>query len=75
MKLTICICTFNRNKSLEKCIESINKIKIKKQIKINIIIVDNTKDNNLLKIKKKLIKNSKNKIIFLNEKKKRNSFC
>ena len=69
MKLTICICTFNRNKSLEKCIESINKIKIKKQIKINIIIVDNTKDNNLLKIKKKLIKNSKNKIIFLNEKK------
>ena len=69
MKLSICICAFNRNKSLEKCIKSLNKIKKKIKIKINIIIVDNSKNNNLLKIKKKLIEISKYKIIFLSEKK------
>ena len=51
MKLSICIPTYNRNESLKKCIKSINKIKIKNKIKINIIIVDNSKNNNLLKIK------------------------
>ena len=75
MKLSICIPTYNRNESLKKCIKSINKIKIKNKIKINIIIVDNSKNNNLLKIKKQLIKNSKFKILFLSEKKKRNSKC
>ena len=69
MKLSICIPTYNRNESLKKCIKSINKIKIKNKIKINIIIVDNSKNNNLLKIKKQLIKNSKFKILFLSEKK------
>ena len=69
MKLSICIPTYNRNESLKKCIKSINKIKIKNKIKINIIIVDNSKNNNLLKIKKQLIKNSKFKILFLCEKK------
>ena len=69
MKLSICIPTYNRNESLKKCIKSINKIKIKNKIKINIIIVDNSKNNNLLKIKKQLIKNSKFKILFLTEKK------
>jgi len=68
MKLTICICTFNRNESLEKCIKSLNKLKKEIKIKINIVIVDNSINNNLLKIKKKLIKISKYKIIFLNEK-------
>ena len=69
MKLSICIPTYNRNESLKKCIKSINKIKIKNKIKINIIIVDNSKNNNLHKIKKQLIKNSKFKILFLSEKK------
>ena len=69
MKLSICIPTYNRNESLKKCIKSINKIKIKNKIKINIIIVDNSKNNNLLKVKKQLIKNSKFKILFLSEKK------
>ena len=67
MKLSICIPTYNRNESLKKCIKSINKIKIKNKIKINIIIVDNSKNNNKLKIKKQLIKNSKFKILFLCE--------
>ena len=69
MKLSICIPTFNRNKSLEKCVRSLNKIKKQKKIKINIIIVDNSKNKNVLKIKKKLIEISKYRIIFLEEKK------
>jgi len=69
MKLSICICTYNRNDSLEQCVKSINNIINKNKIKINIIITDNSNNNNLLKIKTKLIRISKYKIIFLNEKK------
>ena len=69
MKLSICIPTYNRNNSLEKCIKSINKIINKNKIKINIIITDNSNNNNLFQIKKKLIKISKYKIFFLSEKK------
>ena len=69
MKLSICICTYNRNDKLEKCIKSINNIINKKKIKINIIISDNSSNDNLFKIKKKLIKISKYKIIFIDEKK------
>ncbi len=75
MKISICITTYYRNNSLEKCIESINRIKIKKNILMNIIVVDNTKNNNLLKIKKKLLKKSKYNILFLNEKKRGRVFA
>ena len=69
MKLSICIPTYNRNESLKNCISSINKIINKKKIKINIIITDNSNNDIVLKIKKKLINISKYKIIFLKEKK------
>tara|TARA_Y100001970_G_scaffold287826_1_gene413461 strand:+ start:1178 stop:2089 length:912 start_codon:yes stop_codon:yes gene_type:complete len=69
MKLTICICTYNRNESLKSCIKSINKLVNQSSIKINIIIIDNSKNFNVVKIKNKLINISKYKIIFLNEKK------
>ena len=69
MKLSICICTYNRNQSLINCIKSINKILNKKKIKINIIINDNSLNNNLSTIKKKLIKISEYNIIFATEKK------
>ena len=74
MKLSICIPTYNRNESLKNCVSSINKI-INKKIKINIIITDNSNNNIVQKIKKKLINISKYKIIFLKEKKKRCSLC
>ena len=75
MKITICITTYNRNDSLEKCLKSINKLKINKGIILNIIIVDNSISYNLLKIKKRLSKNSKYKIIFLNQKKRGRVFA
>ena len=69
MKLLICICTYKRNKSLEKCIRSINNIVNKTKFKINIAIIDNSKNFDVGKIKKKLTKISKYKIFFFNEKK------
>ena len=69
MKLTICICTYNRSESLKRCIKSINKLVNQSSIKISIIIVDNSKNFNVRKIKSKLINISKYKISFLNEKK------
>ena len=69
MKISICISTYNRNQSLLECIKSINKIINKTKIKINIIITDNSINNNVLEIRKNLIKISKYKIIFLKEKK------
>jgi len=53
MILTICISTFNRNLSLEKCLKSINSINNVKNITINVIVVDNSFNFNLSKIKKK----------------------
>ena len=75
MKLTICICTYNRNESLKNCIKSINNLINKSSIKINIIVIDNSKEFNSQKIKKKLINISKYKITFFHEKKKRNCKC
>ena len=69
MILTICISTFNRNLSLEKCLKSINNINNVKNMTINVIVVDNSFNFNLSKIKKKIKKNSKYKIKFLHEKK------
>lgn len=69
MRLIICISTFNRNDSLKECIKSINKIINKDKIIINIIITDNSKNDNISQIKKQLIKISKYKILFLKEKK------
>ena len=53
MILTICISTFNRNLSLEKCLKSINNINNVKNMTINVIVVDNSFNFNLSKIKKK----------------------
>ena len=69
MKLTICICTYNRSESLKRCIKSINKLINQSSIKISIIIIDNSKNFNVRKIKNQLINISKYKISFLNEKK------
>ncbi len=69
MKLSICISTYNRNNSLQECVRSINKLVNNNKLKINIIITDNSSNDNLIKIRKKLIKISKYKIIFLKEKK------
>ncbi len=69
MKLLICICTYNRNNYLVECVRSISKMIGNKAININIVIVDNSKNFIVNKIKKKLIKISKYKLIFIHEKK------
>ncbi len=68
MKLVICICTYNRNSSLIKCLRSINHLYKVLNVKIEIIIVDNSIKYNSFKLVKKIKKSFKYKIIQLHEK-------
>ena len=67
MKLVICICTYNRNSSLIKCLRSINQLYKVLSVKIEIIIVDNSINYNSFKQVKKIKKSFKYKIIQLHE--------
>ena len=69
MTLVICICTYNRNLNLIRCLKSINKLHLISNIKIKIIVVDNSNKYTSLKLVKKLKKSFKYKIIQLHEKK------
>ncbi len=69
MKLVICICTYNRNLSLIRCLKSINNLYLVLNIKIKIIVVDNSENYVSHKLVKKLKKSFKYKIIQLHEKK------
>ena len=68
MKLAICICTYNRNSSLVRCLKSINNLYGASNIKIKIVIVDNTNNYNSFKLIKKLKKSFKYQIIQIHEK-------
>ena len=68
MTLVICICTYNRNPSLVKCLKSINNLFVVLNVKIIIIVVDNSINYNSFKLVKKLKKSFKYKIIQLHEK-------
>ena len=68
MTLVICICTYNRNLSLIRCLRSINKIYLVSNIKIKIIVVDNSYEYSSLKPVQKLKKSLKYKIIQIHEK-------
>ena len=52
-KILICIPTYNRTKSLIDCIKSIKKLKNNKFFDIQILIVDNSINNNSYKVVKK----------------------
>ena len=67
--LVICICTYKRNQSLEKCLNSLANLKILDKIKIKILIVDNTINNNSHNLVKKIKKKYKYNITLINEKK------
>ncbi len=68
MKLVICICTYNRNNSLIKCLRSVNRLCKISNIKIEIIVVDNSIKYSSFKLVKKIKKSFKYKIIQLHEK-------
>ena len=68
MTLVICICTYNRNLSLIRCLKSINKLHLISNIKIKIIVVDNSNKHSSLKLVKKFKRSFKYKIIQLHEK-------
>ena len=68
MTLTICICTYNRNLGLIECLKSINNLFVLPNIKIKIIIVDNSINYNSFTLINKFKKSFKYKIIQLHEK-------
>jgi succinoglycan biosynthesis protein ExoM len=67
-KILICICTFNRNKSLIKCLNSVAHLKKINKYNIKILVLDNTRSNNSYKIIQKFKNKTKLKIIHKNEK-------
>ena len=69
MKLVICICTYNRNLSLLRCLKSINNLYVVPNIKIEVVVVDNAIKYPSFKLVKKLKKSFKYKIIQSHEKK------
>ena len=68
MKLVICICTYNRNSSLIKCLRSVNRLYKISNIKIEIIVVDNSIKYSSFKPVNGIKKSIKYKIIQLHEK-------
>lgn len=68
MTLVICITTYNRNPGLIRCLKSINNLYLVKNIKIKIIVVDNSINRVSFKTVKKIKKLFKYKIIHLHEK-------
>ena len=69
MTLVICVTTYNRNQSLVRCLRSINKLYSVQNIKIKIIVVDNSNNQVSFKLVRKLKKTLKYKIIQIHEKK------
>lgn len=68
-KILICIPTYNRNKSLLNCLNSIKKLRNNNYFKINILILDNSLNNNSKNLIKKLKRKYNFKIFQHHEKK------
>ena len=68
MKLVICVCTYNRNNALIKCLKSISCLYKILNVKIEIVIVDNSTKRSSFKLVKEIKKSFKYKIIQLHEK-------
>jgi len=68
MKLVICVCTYNRSNALIKCLKSISCLYKILNVKIEIVIVDNSTKRSSFKLVKEIKKSFKYKIIQLHEK-------
>tara|TARA_B100000795_G_C22796569_1_gene439640 strand:+ start:12 stop:908 length:897 start_codon:yes stop_codon:yes gene_type:complete len=69
MNFLICICTYKRNRDLILCLKSIEKVLLPFGSNIQIVIVDNTINNNSHLTVKNICKKFKFKILYINEKK------
>jgi len=67
MKILICICTYNRNLQLKKCIESFKKAFIPTNLEIKFLIIDNSINNHSFKLINILKKKIKFSISYFNE--------
>lgn len=67
MNILICICTYNRNLQLEKCINSFKKTYIPSNFNIKFLVVDNSINSNALNIVKDLRKKTQFNITYISE--------
>jgi succinoglycan biosynthesis protein ExoM len=68
--IILCICTYNRNKKLINCLKSIEKLKLSKKFRLEILVLDNS----INFLSKNIVENYKKKIdikIFIKNEKKR----
>ena len=66
-EILICICTFNRNKSLINCLKSIQKLKKVNAYKVKILVLDNSNNNNSYNTIKKFKKKTNLELIQAHE--------
>ena len=69
MKILICICTYKRNNTLNKCLKRFNRAIIPSKYNIEFLIIDNTVNGNAKNIIYNLKKKFNHKIYYVNEKK------
>ena len=68
--IILCICTYNRNKKLINCLKSVEKLKLSKKFRLEILVLDNS----INFLSKNIVENYKKKIdikIFIKNEKKR----
>ena len=75
MDLSVIICTFNRQDQLELVLESINRCIIPKDIKLEIIIIDNNSNDNTKDIVNKYVTNNHGIYKYVFEKRQGKSFA
>jgi succinoglycan biosynthesis protein ExoM len=68
-KILICICTYHRNKELIECLSSLNKAILPKNLRIKLLILDNSKNKTTFNLFKEYKKKLNFPIIYSSEKK------
>ena len=68
MDLNVVLCTYNRSKSLIKTLESINQLRVTREIKWEFILVDNNSTDNTKQIVLDFINKSQHEVIYCFEK-------
>ena len=68
-KIILCICTYNRNEKLIKCLQSIKRLRLARKFKLEILVLDNSINSISKSVIKTFQKSFSNKIFFKSEKK------
>ncbi len=68
-KIILCICTYNRNIKLVNCLRSVEKLKLSRKYRLEVLVLDNSINSIAKNIIKDYQKKTNNKIFYKSEKK------